>query len=289
MKKVSLFIVAALFAVSAGFVSCSDEDVDPATISFDNVTNDQYTLAEGVTSYTVNATITSTENLKTVKVTKTVGSVGSQVGSTITSFPNKTSYHLSQVVNDITEDCKITVTVDNGTESTRTLTIKYTAAPETPAAGKITTSTAVIMAAQDNAAAGSYATSTNKTYKSSEAVANSSTIDFIYYYQAGGDLAELFSPNSSKASTLNNYKDMTPKRDTKFKKVTMDETTFNAITDDATIVETATSLTASEVTNLVVGDVVAFKTADSKLGLFRVTALTATTSGTITITVKVQE
>jgi oligoribonuclease (3'-5' exoribonuclease) len=69
----------------------------------------------------------------------------------------------------------------------------------------------------------------------------------------------------------------------------MDATTFDEITDDAKIIEVATNMTEEVIKTLGVGDVVAFKTDDDRLGLYRVTALTGEASGSITITVKVQK
>jgi len=127
MKKVSYFLMAALLvAANCVFVSCGKDDVEAAKITFDNVDGSTVTLAKGVTSYTVNATITSTENLKTVKVFKEVGANSSQIGKTIDSFDPKTSYNLKQEITDITEEIKVRVSVDNGTETSSTLTIKIT-------------------------------------------------------------------------------------------------------------------------------------------------------------------
>ena len=283
-------MIAAIVAVSTVFVSCGkDDDVDPASISFANVSNDKVTLDKGATSYTVTAQITSIENLKSVKVSRKVGSTTSQVGSTVTKFDNKTSYTLVETITNITEDCEITVTVDNGTETARTLTIIYTEPDPEPDYGDIKSYTAVLMGAQNSTTGSSYATSNNTVYTVSQVLANADKIDMIYFYQDGGNLAEIFSPKSTNASTLNTIKDMNPKRDTKFKKITMSEADFNAIEDDGKIVEVATELTESVVTKLEIGNVVAFVTDDDRLGLFRVSALTTGASGTVTINVKVQE
>ena len=291
MNKVSLFMIAAIVAVSSAFVSCEKDDPDPASISFANASGDKVTLEKGATSYTATAQISSIENLKSIKASLKVGSTTNQIGNTITKFDSKTSHNLVVSITNITEDCELTVTVENGTETSRTLKISYTAPDPEPVFGDIKAYTAVLMGAQSATTGSSYATSNNTVYKVTEVLANANIIDMIYYYQDGGsgNLAEIFSPKSSNAGTLNTIKDMNPKRDTKFKKVTMTEAEFNAIENDGKIVEVATGLTESVVTQLAIGNVVAFVTDDDRLGLFRVSALATGASGSITINVKVQK
>ena len=118
MKKVSMFMIAAFIVAS---VSCSEDDTEPATIRFNNVQNDKVILTEGVTEYVISVSISSSTNLKSIKVNRKVGSETTQVIPPITSFPNKKSYDLTQSVTSITANCEITVTVDNGVEYSRTL------------------------------------------------------------------------------------------------------------------------------------------------------------------------
>ncbi|GHT23327.1 hypothetical protein FACS189464_3710 [Bacteroidia bacterium] len=291
MKKLSFFVVAAFLAVSVGFVSCTkDEDILAPTITFDNVTGGTVTLEKGVSSYTVNATIVSIENLKTVKIYKKVGSVSTQIGQTVTSFDNKKLYNLKQVVDNITEDITIIVRADNGSENESELKIKYTQG-DIVTGGEVETSKAKILGAQSNSSVGSsYGVATKQVYLVGEAATASASVDFIYFFSPDASIAaEIFSPNSSKAQSLNGYKDLATKNDTKFKLTDVSAATFDAFVDDATIVAAATDVNAQYVEQLTVGKVVAFKLSNGKLGLFKVSALDATASGSITIDVKVQK
>ena len=299
MKKISSVMIAAFVAMSALFVSCSDDDVDPATVKFDNVTNDEVTLAAGQTSYTVNATITSTENLKSVKVMKTVGSTGTQVGQAITNFPNKTSYNLKSEIDGITADCKITVTVDNGTETARTLTIKYTAGtpdPEPTPAGAISTfASKKLGSLADATTDGSSCASIDGTIHLLEsAKTNSGKIDIIYF--DGSTYPKSIAAPSNSAvqglspSSANRVSTWEIKNDTKLKKldgVTADD--FNAMDDDTLISEKVTAAsTANIVSNLEVGDVIGFITAGAtgKKGMIKVDSFDG---NNIVISIKVQK
>jgi hypothetical protein len=288
MKKFSLLMAAALIAVSSVFVGCDKEEVTPATISFVNVTGDEVTLDEGVTTYTMVANITSTENLKSVKVTMKEGSVTQQVGETITKFAEKTSYSFQLPISNITKDLEITVTVDNGVETARTLTIKPFVAP---ALAPISTfpNVKIYCTGGDGSNASSAASSDGTVFPLTGAsTANQQKCDFVYFYLTSGTM---YSPANiaSATSTLTNIVNAwTTKNDTKFT-VLSSGTDFAGITaaNIATIAGNPTAATAA-VSN---GSVVAFKTAGNKLGVFKVTALDAGYLPTnyCTIDIKVQQ
>ena len=295
-----MFMIAAVFAASAVFVSCTNDpsDAPSITVRFNGIpSNDGVHAPDNLyvgDEVEVELEFNVPGKIKEIRIARASGTGDMPPGT----YP-KTKDFLGETIDKV----KWTIT------GTAVGTVKYTASvtdkdkeaqsddavveitfkERPPVYGDIETFTAVLLGAQNATVGSSYATSTNTVYTVSQVLANASTIDFIYFYQAGGSLAEIFSPNSSNAATLNIIKDMNPKRDTKFKRVTMSAEDFNAITNDAKIVETAIELTESVITNLVVGDVVAFETDDNKLGLYRVSELTTGASGSITLTVKVQE
>jgi len=298
MKRVSLCMIAALVAASAVFVSCSKEDTDPATISFNNVQNDKVKLAEGVSEYVVSASILSTANLKSVKVNRKVGSETTQVIPPITSFPLKITYDLTQPIKGIIEDCEITITVDNGVEYSRTLTIEYTPLPEKPAGAEINFwADKVLGSLAHNSTAGSSCASIDGTvYSISAAKTNSEKIDFIYF-NGSTHPKSLAAPNNASVGTLglgNAPSTWGIKNATKLgllSDVTVDQ--FDECEDDWLITEkvTTAAVSADIVSNLAENNVVGFITANGKKGLIKVISVDASgeTNNSIKISIKVQE
>ncbi len=134
-----------------------------------------------------------------------------------------------------------------------------------------------------------YASSTNTVYKIAEAKANSSVIDFVYYY-GPNNLATIAAPDDSDAATV--YASLTTwttRNTTKFKlESSLSEEEFNGIENDA-LIASQTDITNSAVTKLNEGDIVAFETAAGKKGLFLVKNISGKSEGAITINVKVQK
>ncbi|MEO5928387.1 MAG: hypothetical protein ABIR47_00505 [Candidatus Kapaibacterium sp.] len=128
-------------------------------------------------------------------------------------------------------------------------------------------------------------------------------IDFIYYYGSGnGDNAAIVSPDYevlSNGSIAGNYSGYaTPSARvganvTQFKKLAgFTVAQFDAVNDSAAI---ATAYTGggtadNKASNLIVGDVVAFRTANGTDGLFKVTDFfTQNAAGYVTITIKTRK
>ncbi len=135
------------------------------------------------------------------------------------------------------------------------------------------------------ATTGSFAAAFDGTvYKLADVAANYGKIDMIFY--SGSTLGKFIAgPTDDQIQTITwsnavNWANWNPKNDTKFGKVTA------ADFDGATYASVA-ALTAgtTRVSSLANGDVVAFKTAAGKYGVFKVTAL----STEITIEVKIQD
>ncbi len=296
MKRLSLILFSVAIAVSGFFTSCTKEDdPDGPQITFSN-NQTETTLAKGVTSWEINATITSVAGLEEVKIFQVTTAGEDQIGTAITSFTDKTNYNLKVTISGVVEQTtiKVSATDKNGTTNARNFVIKVTANDPIPATDKLVFYTATIVGAQGNATLGSaFSTSTGSVYLKSAAKTNASKVDFIYYYDNTAK-AEFISPNFAGTAYTDYVSGWSVKNATLFKDVTgtVSTTAFDQIVKtDETLVTThaADFPTEQRVKDLVVGDVFAFKTAGNKLGLAKVTALTATTSGSITIEVKVQK
>ncbi|MDR2038620.1 MAG: hypothetical protein LBQ60_11920 [Bacteroidales bacterium] len=291
MKKVNFLFVASLFAICSVFVGCSDDDdTDPPTITYDNVQNNSVTLPAGVTSYIVNATIKSDENLKSVKVMRKIGSESTQVGSTITSFPDKKLYNLRQEITGITSDIIISVIADNGKERQSDLNIKFTSNPDPEPTTQIDTYTArqikCAIAGGESASCAASADGTTFTILSANTTTSlQQKCDFIYF-ETGAGSANIYSPNSLPAEFFPQVSAWTTKNATTFS--VLSGVNYDDVTA-ANIIETAGTPAGTIAEGLSEGSVVAFKTAGGKVGVFEVMAYTAGSdaNGSVTINLKV--
>lgn len=294
MKKLSLLIVAALFAVSAGFVSCSSDDEDPLLdISFANSENST-TLAAGKTSYEVNATITSTAGLKEVKwflVTGTGASLDEEQLGIETSFKDKNRYDFKQAFNAYDETViKISATDKDNVTQSKSFTIKVT--KETPVAdATISIWPDRVLGAQNNANGSSCASVDGIVYTQKNAIANITKVDFIYFYQTGGKLSELVSPATANLSWL----PASGKNATKFTApLDITDTQYNSITEtvgqeliDEKVTDNTATLDFAE--KLAGNKYIGFKTAGGKTGILKVVKIDGTDAGTMTIDIKVKK
>jgi hypothetical protein len=163
----------------------------------------------------------------------------------------------------------------------------------TASAGNINTYTAVLMGGQGNTTVGSYyATTDNIVMLQAQAVVNQGAIDFVYFY-GSQNLATLAAPDDPTvgggSGNLTLCENWTTKNATRFVATSILPADFDAITDDAAIVAAAASANLSKANLLDVDDVIAFKTEAGKLGLIKVSQLVTGDTGTITITVKIQQ
>lgn len=301
MKKINLLLLSVAVAAGGFFSSCTKEaDSNGPQIAFSNSLTET-TLAKGVTQWEVNATITSVAGLDQVKVFQVSTGGEDQLGSAITSFTDKNTYNLKLTVTGITEltTIKVSATDKNNITNSQNFVIKITAADPIPVTDKLVFYTGTLSAqigAQGNTSLGSaYASSSNSVYLTAAAKTNASKVDFIYYFSpTASTAAEMISPKfAADNGNVLSAGSWAPMNQTKLKDVssTVSATQFDAIvtTDDAPVTTAASSMTDQQVKDLVVGDVFAFVTDAGKKGLAKVKALSATTSGSITIEVKVQK
>lgn len=141
--------------------------------------------------------------------------------------------------------------------------------------------------AQTNETIGSYySVSENTVYLQAAAYANKEKVDIVYYY-GGTNLATIAAPDdvTVDGSTANSF-DLTTGWEVK------NATRFAAYSgnfDTATDSDIASiSCTESKMTDLAVGDVIAFKTSANATGLIKVTNITVSGTGSTVISVKVK-
>lgn len=302
MKKIALLSIALIgLSASVLFNSCSKDSTNPKpNIELKKPSGDT-TVVAGVG---VNAEVycSSDVNLKTLSLTQSVdGAAAAAIdisgsgsdGTNDLSLSDNTktfSTILSSSTNVGTKFTYVfTVTDKNGESNSVSVTITSKAA-----AGDINTYTAKLLGAQGNSTEGSFfASSTGTVYTQTNAKANSSLVDFLYYYGATNN-ASIAAPDDSGAGTIydnssTGLQTWSTRNATKFASTSMTTAQFDAVSDDAAIVSAASSASATAMTSLAADKVFAFKTAQNKSGLVKVGTINGTTNGDITITVKVQK
>ena len=291
MKKLSSIILAAsLFAFSGIFQSCEEETNPAPVITFDQGAEVQ--LSPGVTSTTLTGEVTAEAGLKTVTFHKIQG-LDEILLTTINDFDqgvftttDDVTYNFRYDVTGITEDATIKLTAidKDDQEVAKSIVIKAGGS----AAGPIDTWTATL-GSYNSATGSSFATSNGQVYTSAGAAANSGLIDFLYFYGSSNG-ATLAAPDDTDAATvftaLSNW---ATRNDTRFQMTTLTVAAFDDVDDDAVITEEADGAANSKANQLSEGDVVAFVTAENKMGLVKIGTISGTAAGTMNITVKVQK
>ena len=291
MKKISSVMIAAFVAMSATFVSCTDDEDSSLEIRFSNNIN-TVTLDEGVTTYEINATITSTAGLSEVKWFEVLSAGKDQIG-VVESFnnSNKNEYNFKQTFNVYDKTViEIQATDKDNITTSRSFTIEVTKATVDPAAA-VNIWANRVLGAQDNTEGSSCASIDGSVYKIAQVQANIGKIDFVYHYQTPGNLAQIVSPAKANLSWLNSITSV--KNDTKFTApLTLSDADFIKITatSGSELIDelvTATSATADRAANLKAGDYFGFITQGGKKGIVKVVAQSGTAAGTVTIEIKV--
>ena len=294
-----LFLGLTLISLLGLFVSCG-EDSQPPSISL--LTGSGYyvpstpvTPGEPITfGVTAIANADSKENITNITVTGTI---------------NGTPTELANITYN---DATVTVEWDMDappTAGTATITIVATdAAGETAevsfdivtqGTAKTLVTHAITLGAQDHATGSFCASFEGTVWTVGELKTGNhyAEVDIVYYYGATNKWA-LFSPKAIVDADISwgglvPVANWTTKNATKFRKAAATDY------DNATYytVETLGALAELDIANggdnpiegLAVGDAYAFKTADGKYGIFKVTAITLTNDGTISFTIKIQE
>ena len=289
MKKVKFFALMFLAGATL-FTSCKKDDSLPAspTISFaNNVSSFEIDYATMVNPYTVTITptVTADGEISTFTVKKKDATGASSTITVTGSFSGKTTFtetfNLSidsassfplQIIFNVTDKS------DQGMEKIFTITRK-TGSSGNP----IYTFTPTPLGAQ-NASEGSFFASvagTGTVYSQSQAAANAANI-YITYGVIGTTPNILSLPERAN----NGFTAVTGGPTVYYKASSITTTQFDAMTDDLGF----SNITASTTPKIAVtaGNVYEFVNGTKK-GLIKVTAITAGTSGNMTMVVKVQQ
>jgi hypothetical protein len=250
------------------FSSCTDPGVDPIgpeiTLSANNVT--EITTGE---SLLIEGVITAGDaNLETVIVEKDGGvvyTISSDVNST--SF-DKTTIQLSYTNANLTVGTyvfTITATDKDGVETVETVNVVV--------ASDLTNNGTKILGAGNNDAGSFYSLNDNAVLLQAAAEAAPDKVTLVYNYSTT-DGAQLYSGTESANTIIN-----AGASETNLVKLT--GVTFATVTG----ADVPAVITATKLTNLVQGDVIAFQTS-GVIGIVEITALTATADGMVTLSVK---
>lgn len=299
MKRVSILFTAMILVAAGIFTSCEEEANMAPIITFTNGIS-SVDLEAGDTEHTITGTIEAEAGLDEVKIFQVTDAGETQLGSAITDFKagsavvegaDGITYNFSFDILGITDD--IVVKVEATDKDNQTASKNFTITAAGAVGGAIETFTAVLMGAQDNASNGSAMdASTGTVYTLSAANTNSALIDVIYFYGAS-NLATLTAPDDvtvgGTAGNLTLAANYATKNATRFNSSPgISSSDFDGYTDDMAIAA-VTDITDSKVNQLSQNDVIAFETVDGKMGLIKVDNISTGATGSITITVKIQE
>ena len=305
MKKVSIFMMAAIVAASSVFISCSKDDpYDPKEGPVISVKLGDVDVAN---NGTVKVKVRDAKDLVISyeadggikEITVTGGSLTAPTFSVgdLTAKAEK-SFTFSTVEKIVIE----TTITDNqkaasdGTDTPtedKTATFKFTIDVE--AYGAISSwSDKLLGSFTEKMYGSSFASSTGTVYTLTNATANSALIDFIY--SDGATFAKtLVAPSvNNEITALNSsaVRNWTTRNATKFGKLTVTTAQFDGCNDDALITANVTDAAVKDniISDLNKDDIVGFTTAAGKKGLIKVGTIVQTVdTKSMAIFVKVQK
>jgi len=304
MKNFRKLFMLTFVAATVVFASCSKDDTTDPTVNYPIVnfmTNTGYvkadiTLAPGEEFTSgINASMNATSEEKLVKMTITrvfnntpTVVLDSTINVEVLAYTNSFTTNSAAGV----EKWIFAVTDKAGVKSE--ISYNITTAE---AAGEIYNYEATLMGGRDNTTVGSFWSSlNNQVMLQAVAENNKNKVDFVYFY-GGTNHASLHAPANEYANTEawdNLFTTWSPRNATTFK--TTSGIDWASVANDAPIVAQATGMTLTIISDLTVGQIIAFETATTsanpgKKGLFKVMAIEGTTGTdrTITLDIKIQK
>ncbi|MDD3079890.1 MAG: hypothetical protein PHH37_12420 [Paludibacter sp.] len=278
MKKLSLlFIATAMVAFTSFFSSCTDNE--PTTVT---ITLDASTFESGAA---VTGTIKATGELSSVTLLKNGPTVD---GWPITDF----SAGSSIVGSDSTYTIRISGLADgtytlratdkNSVEDNKTFTVETTITMTA-----LENATKIYCTLADGSSNSTCASANGTTYAANSATAEEQTnIDFVYFNNHGTSLG-IYAPSAVPTEIATTFANWTTKNTTLFAKTTAISYSTATYTE---VKAAADAATATSVEGLATNDVVVFKTAAGKVGVFKVNSITSGFLATdyVEINIKVQ-
>ncbi len=175
----------------------------------------------------------------------------------------------------------------DGLEGSVEVNVQVSTPDESPA---VTEFTAILMGAHENATDGSFMdAATGTVYKVAEAATNDSKVDFVYYYGATNKVT-LAAPSDASVLEFGSLgvANWGTKNETKMATVAGADYSSYTTNDELSAAVDAESPSGTLSNELAVDDVILFTTADGIKGAIKVTAVEASTTGTITLSVKIE-
>ncbi len=295
MKKLILLSLAILVTGATFFSACKKKDSPPDQVfTFNLATGTEY-VSGNVTLTTgeqfkvgINATAATNAKLTRILVTRIFNNKPDVVFDTILDIASL-NYNYFGIANSQAgdENWVFEVTQSTGETIERGFVITTEAT-----VGPINTYDQRILGAQLSITGGAFASTDGMVYNLSDAKANASKIDWLYFFDFPG-FATLAAPSDETAALIfndptNGLQTWGVKNATLFGKIT-DSVNWDAIQDDSMLITLSQGATESKSNELKAGDFVAFITAYGKNGLIRVNSIFQEEDGTIDISVKVQQ
>jgi hypothetical protein len=296
MKRISYLLSIVLVASIVFLPSCQKDPVTSApTILFNATpgftTTDVSVTAGSVIKIGIIANGTSS-NLSRITISQLVGAQSTTLhDSTFSSAQFSQNFTIATA--SVAGSVKLTfkISQEDGETAELSLTITTTVAT----GGAISVYSAKILGSSENLTVGSsFASSNGQVYDLASAKTNSALIDWMYYYNTT-NLATIASPKDATVASVftsatNGPATWATRNDTRFQVVTLPTgVTWDNITTDTQIIPLASGASSTKISSLTVGKIISFYRADGKMGLIKVDAITGTTAGTITYSVKVQQ
>jgi hypothetical protein len=302
MRKLN-YLLGLIILTGLVFASCSkDEDPNPPTINFKGGTHvgtgmeyiDGDVTLSVASQFMVGITASSASdaNLKNIKVVRDFENV-----ITITQFDS--TFNASNFAIDIiflayptagTEVWTFTATDKNDKQTS----ISFTITTEEISSGIIEYNDKLLGSHQSSNGS-SFASFDGSVYSLADAKANADKVDFLYFYGAT-NLATIAAPDDATAATVffdatNGLQTWSVLNNTRFTLTDMTPEEYNGVLNSASLIVIVNNAnpTESKVNQLAVDDVVAFKTAAGKYGMFIVTNLVEGAAGDIEISVKIED
>jgi hypothetical protein len=277
MKKLTLIAIA-LVALATTFTSCKKDTTNDAAISLAGdagYTATDATVAPGATIKVKWTATCTTTNMAYITISRDDSPITGWIDKEIPSA-SKSTYLDEASLTVPSSGGPFTYKIIIEDKDKAELTSKSIIITLGAVAGPISIYTAVLLGSNSNAAGSYLSTTTGTVYQSGDKQSHSSVIDIIYGTTASS-VDEFFSPAIALSG-------ITGGNSTKYATSTIN---FDNVTDDA-LLQSITA-TSDEISGISVGAEFQFITHAGKKGIFKVTAYTAGSSGSVTINVKVQQ
>ncbi len=280
MKILNWFLMATVVAFASFFTSCTTDELTSVNISLESAT-----ISSGAS---VNGQITALDKLETVTLLNASGST--VAGWPVTSFKalpilkSETDGLYTILITGLADgDYTLRATDKSAVESNVTFTVGAVGTLKT-----LANATTIFCTLADGSNNSTCASADGTTYAAGSASATQQAdIDFVYFNASGSTLA-IYAPSAVPSALKSTFANWSVKNETRFAKTTSVSFTTATYAD---VKVAADAASVSSVTALAANDVVVFKTAAGKVGIFKVNSITSGFLATdnVKINIKVQQ